>query len=463
MEHLENDMDDLFQKAGELYPLKTTGSDWDAVAGKLLNENPGEVHDLSGPAAVSTRRRRWLLLLLLIPLGLGIFYFSGYQSPGHQNIVSAKPLNPATDQNKINALPPDSQPISDQARDNKKSTASDNIQGLSRKKKTSETGSANGILSGKNKRLTYAAGGKQGKTDSRLNSQKQISSDDGKSKTVLNSNNSNQGIKETETAVTDNSGDKASSSASESAAKAGIAAAPVVASTQSETATVKNKTDKTDSKNTLQDSSVAKKKQNTISKQSKGFYVGLIGGPDVSTVKFQSVHNLGFSIGGLVGYRFNNHISVETGILWDKKYYYASGEYFSKDQLQIPSSVDILNVNGNCNMFEIPLSFRYDFAAQKKHNFFAAAGLSSYLMTSEYYSFQLQGSYGTYTKDSLYNSSNTNILSIAKLSVGYEYMLNSKTKIRFEPYVNIPLQGVGLGSMSISSVGLYLGITHSFR
>jgi len=42
MEHLENDMDDLFQKAGELYPLKTTGSDWDAVAGKLQNETPGE-------------------------------------------------------------------------------------------------------------------------------------------------------------------------------------------------------------------------------------------------------------------------------------------------------------------------------------------------------------------------------------------------------------------------------------
>ena len=40
MEHLENDMDDLFQKAGELYPLKTTGSDWDAVVGKLQKEDP---------------------------------------------------------------------------------------------------------------------------------------------------------------------------------------------------------------------------------------------------------------------------------------------------------------------------------------------------------------------------------------------------------------------------------------
>ena len=42
MEHLENDMDHLFQKAGELYPLKTSGSDWDAVAGKLNEEGFGD-------------------------------------------------------------------------------------------------------------------------------------------------------------------------------------------------------------------------------------------------------------------------------------------------------------------------------------------------------------------------------------------------------------------------------------
>jgi hypothetical protein len=38
MESLSNDMDDLFRKAGDLYPLKTTGSDWDGVLGKLREE-----------------------------------------------------------------------------------------------------------------------------------------------------------------------------------------------------------------------------------------------------------------------------------------------------------------------------------------------------------------------------------------------------------------------------------------
>jgi hypothetical protein len=465
MEHLDNDMDDLFQKAGELYPLKTTGSDWDAISGKLQNETPGEVHDLSGLSAVRTRnKRKWLLLLLLIPLGLGISYYSGKTNPEHLNTVSAKPLSTAADQNKINSSIPDKHSATVPT-DNNKTAVSENIQNPSGQKNAAENGSTNGTQSFKSKRLVYVADGKHIATNNSLNAQKQISpTAAGNTKSDLNSNSAGNGSNETEAVIVNKPMDNPSSTGTEAAHKAEAAAVPLVVSAQNETTAARNNTDKTDlSKKVSLDSSVAKKKTNTDSKQSKGFYVGLIAGPDLSMVKFQSVKNLGFSLGALVGYRFNNRISVETGLIWDKKYYYSNGEYFNKDQLSIPSNIKILNVDGHCNMFEIPLSLRYDFATKKKHNFFIAAGLSSYLMTSEYYSYNLQGPSGYYSKDASYNSSNKNILEIVKLSGGYEYSVNSKTKIRFEPYVNIPLQGVGFGSMPISSVGFYLGITHSFR
>jgi hypothetical protein len=76
MEHLDNDMDELFHKAGEHYPLKITGSDWEGVAGKLRDEN---LEDLAGRDSSTLKgrsnRRRWKLLLILIPLGLaGLLY-----------------------------------------------------------------------------------------------------------------------------------------------------------------------------------------------------------------------------------------------------------------------------------------------------------------------------------------------------------------------------------------------------
>lgn len=56
MEHVNNDMDDLFRKAGELYPLKTSESDWDGVLGKLRDEISGkrEFHMLPRSGLVQT-------------------------------------------------------------------------------------------------------------------------------------------------------------------------------------------------------------------------------------------------------------------------------------------------------------------------------------------------------------------------------------------------------------------------
>ena len=68
-------------------------------------------------------------------------------------------------------------------------------------------------------------------------------------------------------------------------------------------------------------------------------------------------------------------MSIETGLLWDKKNYYSSGEYFDKSKTTISNNVKILELDGYCNMFEIPLNFRYDFVTATNHTFFASAGL----------------------------------------------------------------------------------------
>jgi len=93
-----------------------------------------------------------------------------------------------------------------------------------------------------------------------------------------------------------------------------------------------------------------------------------------------------------------NGISIETGILYDKKNYYTKGKYFDKKSLGYYfQNVEIINADGNCSMWEIPLNIQYDFASAKKYNWFVTAGLSSYLMHNEYYNF-------TYKKDGEINS-----------------------------------------------------------
>ena len=54
--------------------------------------------------------------------------------------------------------------------------------------------------------------------------------------------------------------------------------------------------------------------------------------------------------------------------------------------------------------------------------------------------------------DSTYYNSTNNILSILQISGGYEHQLGEKTNIWIEPYVKIPLRGIGIGNMPISSM-----------
>ena len=149
-------------------------------------------------------------------------------------------------------------------------------------------------------------------------------------------------------------------------------------------------------------------------------------------------------------------------MFWDKKQYYSEGEYFNTSKTDIPGTVKIKDLEGNCNMFEIPVSFRYDFAFGRKGRFFSTAGLNSYIMKKENYDYTTED-YPGWSRKVTYNNSSNNLFSILQLSGGYEYGLGKTIRMRVEPYLNIPLKGVGIGSMPLSSAGIHLGITIPFR
>jgi len=440
MEHVNNDMDDLFRKAGDLYPLKTTGSDWDKMLGRLKEEDFGDETGVPGSDTKTTRfRRRWLVLLFLIPLGLGsVIYFSHSEKQAGEIAlpISKKDGNP--DQTaRASRMPSDKvekalpkeidKPFPNQA--GKISLSAE---------KTSPT------VSKTPAGFVNSAG---------VSNRKEKSANNGND--LNNAGNAKYGAAAVAVTTAVNSKENTGSPKTESAqAQDSKSNAPVDSSTSTETKPAGVKPVLTaNANNTTPENGSKAKTANTNKAASKGFYVGLMGGPDFSTVKFQGVNKTGLSLGVLVGYRINSRFSIESGIIWDKKYYYSSGEYFKRTP-PVPSGVGI---SGSCNMLEIPLDFRYNFATAVKHSYFASAGLSSYLNMKEKYSFS---NYPNVDKS--YNGP-SNIFSIMQLSAGYEYALGEKTKIRIEPYIKIPLAGVGTGSMPISSAGIYLGITRSFR
>jgi hypothetical protein len=454
MERLENDMDDLFRKAGELYPLKITESDWDAVAGKLQAENFGDLNALPGLNAIGTRnRRRWRILLLLIPLGLaGLVYTSRLVSKPHAipAPVVVKNITANEVSKKINPAGPDKLIKNDNSQTAVNKTVKPN--GPLRSKTEEQSAYAASMTSGRKTILNS----KNGHTKFYITSGSRQSKNNSYSKT------GNHPTSADDVSKVNNPGADPSPYSEEAfqillAKPLSLTAVPG----SNLGISVIGKAFPTPS---LAATPPSGKIKDIAVRPLKGIYIGFLVGPDFSAVKFQSVNQTGFSLGVLAGYRFSKRLAVETGLIWDKKYYYSKGEYFNKSTANIPANVNIINLEGNCNMFEIPIALRYDFLSGKTHGFFAKAGMSAYLMNKENYNYLAEYSGVQSMHYATYNSGlQNNIFSIVSLSAGYELAISRKTKIRFEPYVKIPLQGVGIGSMPISSAGLYLGISHSFR
>jgi hypothetical protein len=106
-------------------------------------------------------------------------------------------------------------------------------------------------------------------------------------------------------------------------------------------------------------------------------------------------------------------------------------------------------------MWEIPVNVRYDFSYNEKWRWFASTGLSTYLMDKEYYNIYYTHNgipYDPYDYDSDTNSNY--LFSIWNLSAGMERSLGKHFSIQAEPYLKIPLKGLGAGNMRMTSYGV---------
>jgi hypothetical protein len=204
------------------------------------------------------------------------------------------------------------------------------------------------------------------------------------------------------------------------------------------------------------------KKEKQPKTRSNKFYFGFQLGPDFTMVKSTKIDGTGYSAGLIAGYNINKKFAIETGLLWDHKRYQSEGRHFSTKKLNWPY-VYLLDVSGFCNMFEIPLNLRYNFSQNTKRTVFVTAGVSSYLMKKENYdySYRRYGAYGYGNRE--YKNTTNNWLSVAHVSAGIQKKLGAIGDLRVEPYIKLPLHGVGIGSMPLRSTGIYLGITRPIR
>jgi Outer membrane protein beta-barrel domain len=189
----------------------------------------------------------------------------------------------------------------------------------------------------------------------------------------------------------------------------------------------------------------------------RNLQIGFILAPDFTSVNSLAGNRPGSTVGLTLDYQFSPHWYIGSGLLLDRKNYAARAQDYHAPTDFYQNNVFARHldyVKGTFEMLEIPLNLRYDFSVSGSTLFFASAGVSSYLMTTEN-----SGMYGDPWGQQAYQPwavpGQHNILfAAANLSLGVETGLSNSLSLLIAPYMKIPTRGMGYGQVQMSSVGI---------
>jgi hypothetical protein len=205
-------------------------------------------------------------------------------------------------------------------------------------------------------------------------------------------------------------------------------------------------------------------KKNSTSKTrnqfSNSFSLSFSAGPDVSGVGFGDIGKTNFNYGAGLSYQIHKKFAIRTGFFVEKKVYDAEASDYHPPVGFWNYFPDLKYVNADCKVYEVPLIVNYYFHPTSKNQWFGSAGVSSYFMKKEEYYYLSKDPSGRNSYDQ-YTVSNKNqhYFSSLRLSAGYEKKLRNHFSIVAEPYINIPLSGVGYGKVKLYSAGILFTVS----
>jgi hypothetical protein len=186
-----------------------------------------------------------------------------------------------------------------------------------------------------------------------------------------------------------------------------------------------------------------------------------LAGPEFSAIKSIAGNQGTLTAGLLINATMSERVSLSSGLKYGlKNYKAASFDY----KIENPYAKYVSSIDASCKILEIPLQASYRLFDNKNRKISITTGLSSYFMLSENYNFKYGKQSGL--KDFLLVKTNENRHYLSVVSLSASYQLRPKTanfSWAIEPYVKLPLGGVGEGNVRLKSTGVSLNLTYDLN
>ena len=188
--------------------------------------------------------------------------------------------------------------------------------------------------------------------------------------------------------------------------------------------------------------------------------------PDFSSTTSREYTSPGVAFGLVAHYHISNTFSISTGIIRSHKKYWGYGNEYKPPKgywKKNTNGVIPESIYGTCNVLEIPLSLQYKVVKMKRSRMYVTAGVSSYVMLNESYHFTFENPNPGSKEDWNSNRTTRFLLSIANVSASYERDILPNVAVGIEPYVKIPVTGIGWSGLKLFSAGAAFTLRYSLQ
>ncbi|MFS0491843.1 hypothetical protein [Leadbetterella byssophila] len=180
-------------------------------------------------------------------------------------------------------------------------------------------------------------------------------------------------------------------------------------------------------------------------------HLGLIAGPDLTSVRGAGQNSLSANVGLAYTYPLTKRWSVSAGAFYSRKNYKSPYSFYSTSS---KGYYDPTDVKAICEVLSVPVGINYTLWNKKDQSFQLNAGASSYFMLKEKYTMKYEHSPD---KEYVIKGENQHYFGVIDLAVTY-----SKKNWGIRPFYQIPITGIGYGNIPLQSggVALIIGLTH---
>lgn len=177
--------------------------------------------------------------------------------------------------------------------------------------------------------------------------------------------------------------------------------------------------------------------------------------PDITDSRTSVGTKISSNVGLLLTYPLSKKMSISTGAIYARKLYDYGGNVATVGQANLPWSL-----NADCYVIDVPVNVNYQILSKKNYSITLNSGVSSYFMLKEKYKFSSTDAAGVTQQSMLeLNNQNKHLLGIANISVSIERKVSDKVSVGIQPFIKLPLTGIGYYDYNLRSRGVALSLS----